>query len=1001
MKKSVAFLLCFLLPFLSNAQKRSQSAWQQQVSYQITVDLDDDGHYLNGNLVLSYTNNSPDVLNEIYFHLWPNAYKNLNTAFAKQQLGNGKVDFQFSEESEKGFIDQLNFTSNGESLNWMYDKQHIDIAKVSLNKPLASGASIQIETPFRVKIPKVFSRLGHEGQDYFITQWYPKPAVYDVNGWNTMPYLDQGEFYSEFGDFTVSIELPENYVVAATGELQTASEIAFMERRKDYPLLLKKDSVPPSAPVSKVIVFKAEHVHDFAWFASKKFNIKESSVDIAGKKVITRVVDYNPKEMHLIHIATALNYYSDKIGAYPYSHATVVHGELEAGGGMEYPMITLCDVMNEEVIVHEVGHNWFYGILGSNERQYPWMDESINSFYESRAMAFDDMMSKTNDMNSNVMSFLVKDHILTNEYQAIGLASEEYTWANYGASVYGMGANAFSHLYAYLGRDRFNAAMQLYFQTWKFKHPLPDDMKNAFEASTAENLDWFFNGLLNTNQALDYKLSKAGKDYKLTNKGEIAAPVPVVFTNESGDKKTIWAKAEKGESAIISSPFADVKSVIIDPERSTMDLFPDNDKPGVKIAIKPFIGSDNKGIKEIYAAPALGWNFYDKWMVGGVIHNYSFSNKAIQYHLVPMYSFETNELNGLAKWSYTKAGKGPAAYTEASVEAQKFSWSQLGYNLYNYTKLSPEIVFHLPKASMRSNVNKSLSLRFDHTSFDPSFDVEEERKASFNNNYQILDNWKFASVAYEIKNKDKMKGYTFWLEIEQGMTASKILNGKKDTSYVNSDTIVNFIQTGTSSLNSNHTKLTALLDLKVDIGIKKKPLELRFFASYFFNAPEDGYFKHSIGYTGERAFNADYRFQELSMYRNGGEGMLRNQIGTLGSNSRFVGILGQSDKMMVNMIVSVPMPGKIPLKPYAEFLSYSDIDQSFWNKSETSLIYNLGIELELIPEFFSIYFNVAQSKDVGVYQDSSGIDTFLERATFSLNLRDFTPPKVKQKMKMF
>ena len=1000
MKHNLLFVILSLAFYFSHGQIRSQAPWQQQVSYHIEVELDDVAHQLQANLSLKYTNNSNDTLEAIYFHLWPNAYKNTNTAFAKQQLENGDLEFQYSTEEDKGFIDELNFISSGKVLQWAYDKKYIDVAKVTLAMPLAPGKTVVIETPFVVKIPKVFSRLGHDDQDYYITQWYPKPAVYDVNGWNVMPYLNQGEFYSEFGDFTVSISLADNYVVAATGELQTASEIAFNSKRIDYPLKLAGDSVLPSSKTKKTIVYKADNVHDFAWFASKNFNIKESTVEINKKKITTRVVAYDPLEIHLIHIATALNYYSENVGMYPYSHATVVNGELKAGGGMEYPMITLCDVMSEEVIVHEVGHNWFYGILGNNERSYPWMDESINSFYDSRATAADGASSKTNDLTSNVMNYLVKDNVLRNEHQAIAGHSADFTSINYGVSVYGIGSNAFSHLHAYLGDAKFKKAMQAYYEEWKFRHPLPDDMKVSFEKTLSEDFSWFFNDLLESNKVLDYKLKKKGTKVLLKNKGSVKAPMPVEFQNGE-QKKTLWAVAAPGQTVELVPPFASYTSITIDPNRNTLDLFPDNDKWKKSIAIKPFIGADQKGVKEIYALPALGWNYYDKWMLGAAIHNYAFSNKALQYHVVPLYSFDSKQLNGLAKVSYTKSQKGLGAYTEYALEGQRFSWSQLGYNEFSYHKVNPKITFHLAKSRLRSPISKEVSISYDYIGFNPNFDLDQDRQDSRNTNYTSLAPWQFISAAYQIEKKGKMSGYKFWVEIEHGITTQDIYESIDTFNIVGSDTVRTLQLINTDVKSSNHTKLTAVLDMKVDIGIKKKPLEIRTFVSYFLEAPEDGYFNHSITYTGERAFVADYRFQELSMNRNGREGMLRNQVATKGHMSRFVGILGQSDKLLANVVVTVPLPGKIPLRPYAEFLSYTDIKKGFWNEAEASMIYNIGFEFRVIPDIFSIYFNVAQPKDVTSAQENRGIDTFMERVTFSLNLRDFTPPKIKSGLSFF
>ncbi|WP_315816470.1 hypothetical protein [Paraflavitalea speifideaquila] len=230
----------------------AQSYWQQELDYTIDVTLDDQQNSLNGFLKLRYTNHSPDTLSFIWFHLWPNAYKNDRTAFSDQLLLQGRTDFYFASREQRGYINRLDFRTNNATLSTEDDHpQYIDIIKVMLATPLAPGAQTEITTPFHVKLPKNFSRGGHTGQSYQATQWYPKPAVYDNKGWHPMPYLDQGEFYSEFGTYDVRITVPQNYVVAATGELQNEDEKQWMRKMTNEYRLLHTPKVIPKAKFLK------------------------------------------------------------------------------------------------------------------------------------------------------------------------------------------------------------------------------------------------------------------------------------------------------------------------------------------------------------------------------------------------------------------------------------------------------------------------------------------------------------------------------------------------------------------------------------------------------------------------------------------------------------------------------------------------------------------------------------------------------------------------------
>ncbi|HRO70392.1 MAG TPA: M1 family peptidase, partial [Chitinophagaceae bacterium] len=297
MKKLLAALVFPCI--LQNAFCQPENYWQQEVNYNITVSLNDREHTLTGFEKIEYTNHSPDTLHFIWFHIWPNAYKNDKTAFSDQLLENGNTDFYFSDKEEKGYINRLDFKVDDITAEMEDHPQHIDIIKLVLPSPLAPGKTIKITTPFHVKLPYNFSRGGHDGESYQVTQWYPKPAVYDQNGWHEMPYLDQGEFYSEFGNFDVTITVPDNYVVAATGVLQNEEEIEWLKKRASFewePVKkrIKKGGTtktiiqefPVSSNGIKILRYKQDRVHDFAWFADKRFIVSQDTCQLPSGKVV-------------------------------------------------------------------------------------------------------------------------------------------------------------------------------------------------------------------------------------------------------------------------------------------------------------------------------------------------------------------------------------------------------------------------------------------------------------------------------------------------------------------------------------------------------------------------------------------------------------------------------------------------------------------------------------------------------------------------------------------
>src|SRR5258706_5704497 len=388
--------IVFLFLFISSLRLTVFSQyWQQDVKYNIDVTLNDKNNTLNGFLKLEYTNNSPDKLDFIWFHLWPNAYKNESTAFAKQIFREKDGRKKWKSLKDKGSIDSLAFEINGQKAKTEPDPENIDIIKVRLPSPLQSGNTITITTPFVENLPTYISRSGHIDQSYMICQWYPKPAVYDRKGWHPMPYLEMGEFYSEYGTFTVNITTPSGYVIGATGVMQNTDELNHYKKTGGENLVSKnrKYSAGTNQPTT-TLTYHAEKVHDFAWFADKDFIIEYDTLQLASGKIID-VFSYHHGsslwDKSVDYIKDGVRHYSSWIGEYPFPVVQAVEGPANSSsGGMEYPMITLITEpdANEEkldaTIVHEVRHNWLCEVLGSNERDHAWMDEGINTYFELR-----------------------------------------------------------------------------------------------------------------------------------------------------------------------------------------------------------------------------------------------------------------------------------------------------------------------------------------------------------------------------------------------------------------------------------------------------------------------------------------------------------------------------------------------------------------------------------------------------------------------------------------
>jgi hypothetical protein len=492
--------------------------FQQKVDYTIEARLNAPQKAIHGQLTLDYTNQSPDTLGFLWFHIWANAYSGDNTALSKQ-IENDKELRKTLKKADKGFMDSLDFSAKGKKLKTEPHPVHPDIIKVMLQEPLMPGKSVQLQTPFYNRLPTYYSRSGEFDGQFIATQWYPKPAVYDKDGWHEMPYLDMGEFYAEFGDYKVSITVPGEMIVGASGVLQNKDEL---DKYKQAGLANNNKANPKDATAvtwnnssPKTLNYTAENVHDFAWFAQPGFLVQYDTCQLASGKIID-VFAYYRKDSRkdwvksIEHLKAGTRFYSSEFGDYPHPQVSAVEGPKNVNsGGMEYPMITLITVPEKNIeeqleitIVHEVGHNWLQGILGTNERSYPWFDEGFNTFFQFKYESQQKKNSILGKSIPNDVRQLPADEFFGLIMQSMAQIPFKYAVdthsadfdnkESYGITAYIKGAIWLFILESRMGQDKFSAGIKEYYNTWKFKHPSPMDFKKVMEDAAGFPLDDVF-----------------------------------------------------------------------------------------------------------------------------------------------------------------------------------------------------------------------------------------------------------------------------------------------------------------------------------------------------------------------------------------------------------------------------------------------------------------------------------------------------------------------------
>ncbi len=1017
MKKQLVLAALLCTAFTATAQEKAY--FQQDVAYDIRVTLDDQKHELRAFETLIYKNNSPDQLPFIYMHLWPNAYKDNNTALGKQLKAEGDLFFYYADDVDRGFIDSLDFKVDGQPVKLEYDAENPDIAKIYLSTPLMPGGQITITTPFRVKIPSgKISRLGHIQQQYQITQWYPKPAVYDKNGWNQMPYLNQGEFYSEFGTFDVYITLPRNYVLGATGDLQDNPEEkkwldAKAEATKEIKSYDKKDlAFPASSAEMKTLHFRQEHVHDFAWFCDKRYHVLKGEVELPHtKRKVTTWVMYtnqyaNTWKNAISYVNDALYYYSLWNGDYTYNHCTAVDGALSAGGGMEYPNITVIGavtspMMLDLVITHEVGHNWFYGMLGSNERVHGWLDEGINSANEQRyiltkypnaalvggangpsgiAKKFDLEQYKQRAQYYQLYAFCAHTHI----DQPIETHSADFISINYAAIMYYKSAVVFNYLRAYLGDSLYDKAFQAYFDRWHWKHPQPEDIRATFEEVTGKNLSWFFDDLIKTRKVMDYKIVSVPKfndpENKLggqivvmvKNAGEINGPVMLNAVKDDKIVQTQWYEGFSGKLGLMF-PGGDYDYIRIDQPEWMPEINRKNNiarTHGIFKKTEPlklqFVGSlDNPERTQLFWTPTIGYNAYDKFMVGAAVYNHVMPSKTFEWLVMPMYSVGDNSVVGHAEAFFNFYPNSVFQDIRIGANANRYNFYTLQENDFplgtttfpdrrlGFTKVAPEILFDFKKGYARSPVSQAVKLRMIWLQTD---EVRYSFDATGNSTTISPIDRTFYEASYIFRNARKVHPFDFTVELQQG---DEMMKAQVTGNY--------------------HINISA-----------RKTIDIRVFGGAFIDEDETGRYFFRMSGWGPRGFgNQDYLFDHIFLGRSEKDGLLAQQFAIEDGGFKMYTGAGNANKWLAAANLTVPIPVKNKLLGLIKFYGDFGIYRSGW-LSGPEFLYNAGAQVTLIPNICEVYFPLVYSSSIKDYYDANGFG-YGKMIRFTLNLNTLNP----------
>jgi hypothetical protein len=612
----IRIALSVILLFLTVAVFAQPDRWQQRISYNINVNMNVVTNRFTGVEKIDYWNNSPDTLNRVFFHLYWNAFQSNSMMDVRSRelgqielgtdrMGNPVYDWdervrdriQHLQPNEIGYDSTDYVKVNGVAQKLIY---HETILEVDLKTPLLPHSKNSFEISFNCQVPVQIRRSGRdnaEGIRYSMSQWYPKMVEYDYHGWNANPYIAR-EFYGVWGDYNVNITIDKNYMLAGSGTIQNADEVGY-----GYGSAHGSQSTAHSPTLTWK--FAAQNVHDFVWAADTAYTMIKKQIPngplfyFVYKKVDSLQASW---ESLANAIEKAYPYISKTFGAYPYKNYSFIQG---GDGGMEYPMATLIKNASQGSAIHEFMHNWYQGMMGTNESLYPWMDEGFATYAELRVSNWlrgDTAFAFTNSYNSYFR--IVK----SGKEEALTTHADHYN-TNYAYSVgsYSKGSIFLSQLGYIVGDSVLNKILLAYYNEWKFKHPNPNDFIRLAEKISGIELQWYIEYWINTTRTIDYAIGDInanGNNTSVTLKrsGLMPMPVDVLITYKDGTQEmhyipmnlmygmkpaenniprivhAEWKWVDPEYSFTISKPVTDIKSIEIDPSQRMADVNKVNNK---------------------------------------------------------------------------------------------------------------------------------------------------------------------------------------------------------------------------------------------------------------------------------------------------------------------------------------------------------------------------------------------------------------------------------------
>jgi hypothetical protein len=895
LKKILLFpALCFFL------QAIAQSDWKQSLHYEIHTKFNPGEKSLETLMKLQYTNHSPDTLFYIWFHVWPNAYRNDRTLYSEQLLENGDTRFYFSSKEQKGYLNSLHFRVNGSLAKVLDHPEYLDLIKLILPKPLVPGDSISISASFHLRLPYNFNGNGYRAHHFEIRNWYPEPAVYNSQGWHPMPFLVQGGAFHETADFDVEIEAPPAYRIAAGAVADTLNKTV----------------------TNNLYRFSLQNANAFAWIADTRYKVKTDRLEtVSGARLTLQYFYSSDKglgEKILEEAKKEITQLSDWLTPYPHSAISFVSAgtmQDQNFSGLVCLDSNFLQAQWETNLRKGLTAQWFQTILLTDQREQPWLSKGFIDYYSQRLVQkvppiHTDRVLNTKD--DRWLRVAEKDKAI----QPITTAAPRFSTPN-DSLVAGYKAGLWLQLLEdSLGRKIFDENLQRYFSRWKFNHPYPEDFK-------------------------------------------------MIMSSSGRNLQPVYAKLN-----------------------NTEPVFPDS----LHRIIKPafiFSAKNSERYNYIGLSPVPGYNRYDGFMLGAIIHNINLPENNFEFLFTPLYAFGSGNLVGLGRMGYSwhpdnRFHKITIGINGGHFDTDKATDSTGKFIFTNFSKVVPYIRVDFKTSNPRSSIHQWMDFK-TYLIWEKNYDIHSFAVSSVDSlNHPNSISGKFYYVnqlSYNLQDSRALYPYDLRAEFQQSELFYRInLQVNYFLNYPDGGGMqFRFFAAKFGVWNSSNRYQVSRFEPKL-LGVTGEE-------DYLY---EDYFVGRSATYAIDQPSvpNAGFAAQQI-MNRDGGLKLRIDEIDF---------VQGQSENWVSSLNFNTTLPAKlfpfpVPLRIFFDVGTYAEAWQN--NPPTSRFLYTGGIQLSLFKNVLNIYAPLVYSSD---FKDVMGTTNFGRKITFSIDIQNINYKKMIRKL---